>query len=559
MRYIKTSEGNTMRKPLLIISIILEVILTPILCTCIPVYISDPDILPLSMVIFLPLWGFTLLTISIVSLKKGTGIGNTILWKFFLSNLILGLSFLGFEDGIYATFLIEIFAVIWLVLLILLRKKKTTVSKTPIPVKKEPFSYKGEWAWDAALEEYLERNNLSRDQEITDDQTVEIYRYTTMPVVYLFYWLLEKGFMSNEFYESMGKERVQDCIDKKLSPLDLLEDYDSTLMAQDMLEGAADFCKDYAEPYFLSLYSDSLIFDYWDEVKNPEGYYYCVDFSWDTCMRMHDRIEKAYANWWPNRQDTDEYYEFDEPISSVYSNRLGRELDVYMYGKKTRDIDISYAQECIANFDSIDPFQFDRLDRWISDQYGDSLRGKVMERLEAYSLYIFEPNEKKEMGYVIAGGATDFEEEHGIGIYVRNSVIYSFGYGYDFEDIFGEDETREYKIAADDIDFNSIDSKDQAERLVAEGKLIKTTLIPEEFGGTDIESNTIYLSHEGYKEKQLLDSRLEAIRASWKNIKYEYAARYYDTKKQIVPINIVARHTTPNGSTRFYFIAKVWT
>ena len=209
------------------------------------------------------------------------------------------------------------------------------------------------------------------------------------------------------------------------------------------------------------------------------------------------------------------WYEDDEPITSMYSKRFDKELDVYRVGIKMNDnISDDYIRKCKADIETIDEKQFERLDRWISDDYGDSLKGKVMSLFKAYSIRIYEPKETADVVYCISGEA-EFEEEHGIAFYIRNGVIFAYGYGYDFYDIYDEEFQTEYEIASNDIDFISINSTEQTDVLVSEGKLLKTTLIPCDLGGSDETANMIYITPLALKQKKIMDEHLRGLSASW--------------------------------------------
>lgn len=99
--------------------------------------------------------------------------------------------------------------------------------------------------------------------------------------------------------------------------------------------------------------SKNLLFDYYDEIKNPDGYYYCVEFSWDVCERMYNRIDKAYAEWSALFDHDTDYYEDDdnyEAIAEVFSNYFDTKLEVYRTGKKIKNnITDEYSQKIHPN------------------------------------------------------------------------------------------------------------------------------------------------------------------------------------------------------------------
>lgn len=548
-----------MKKAYLIASIVINVILLPIAGGGLIIYTPD---YPLSLAVFLPLIPLSSIVISIITLVKNKSLLKTFFLKLTICFFLFGLTFISFDEGIYAVAIFEIIALIFLISTIGIFLNKPVAQKNGLYEMKQlsPYCYKGKWAWDDAAREYLRMTGKKSIDELTDDDNRQIYRYTMMPVAYYFYWLLKKGFMSSEFYELVGNEISEtDIENNSVDILGILEDMDCCLSSDDMLEAANKFTNHYTEIRYATLHSRQLIFDYYEEIKNPDGFYYCVDFSWDICERMYSKIEKAYEEWSALFTHDNDYYEDDEAITEVFSNRFHTKLGVYRTGEKIKDnITNEYIKKCLDDLDSMNDYQFSRLDRCISDEYGDSLAGKVMEQFRPYNIHIFEPQENGDTVYVISGEA-DFEEEHGIAFYVRNGVIFSFGYGYDFDDIYSPENVRDYETASNDIEFESIENISQVEELLNAGKLVRTYLVPLEIGGSADESNMVYLTPLAIKEKELSDRRLQALISMYNGkLKYTYKAVYYDENKRFIPEDIYVRHDAKQSESAFGFTVKVW-
>lgn len=550
-----------MKKAYLIASIIINIILLPIAGSGLMVLTPD---YPLSLAVFLPLIPLSSIVISIITLVKNKSLLKSVFLKLTTLFFLFGLTFISFDEGIYAIAIFEIIALIFLIITLTLFLCKPNIQKKVSNEIKPPppYCYKGKWAWEDAANEYLRMTEKNSIDELSDDDNMQIYRYAMMPVVYYFYWLLKKGFMSSEFYESVGNEISEaDMESNNIDVLGLLEDMDCCLHSDDMHECASKFSKEYAELKYSTLHSKNLLFDYYDEIGNSEGFYYCVDFSWDICKRMYTKIDKAYEEWSALFDHDTDYYEDDndEAIAEVFSNYFGTKLEVYRTGEKIEDnITDEYIKKCLDDLDSINEYQFSRLDRCISDEYGDSLAGKVMEQFRPYSMHIFEPQINGDVAYVVGGGA-DFEGEHGISFYVRNGVIFNFGYGYDFDDIYSPENVHDYETASNNIEFESIENLSQIEELVNAGKLVRTYLVPPEIGGTADESNMIYLTPLAIKEKELLDRRLQALISVYNGkLKYTYKAVYYDDDKQFVPKYIYVRHDARTSESVFGFTVEVW-
>ncbi|GEM_PF-802195 len=550
-----------MKKAYIIASIVTNVILLPIAGSGLIEYTQD---YPLSLAVVLPLIPLSSIVISIITLVKNKSLLKSVFLKLTTLFFLFGLTFISFDEGIYAVAIFEIIALIFFIITLTLFLCKPNIQKKVSNEIKplSPYCYKGKWAWEDAANEYLRMTEKNSIDELSDDDNMQIYRYAMMPVAYYFYWLLKKGFMSSEFYESVGNEISEaDMESNNIDVLGLLEDMDCCLHSDDMHECASKFSKEYTELKYATLHSKKLLFDYYDEIENSEGFYYCIDFSWDICERMYSKIDKAYEEWSAFFDHDTDYYEDDndEAIAEVFSNYFGTKLEVYRTGEKIKNnITDEYIKKCLDDLDSINEYQFARLDRCISDEYGDSLAGKVMEQFRPYSMHIFEPQINGDVAYIVSGGA-DFEGEHGISFYVRNAVIFSFGYGYDFDDIYSHENVHDYETASNDIEFESIENLSQIEELVNAGKLVRTYLVPPEIGGTADESNMIYLTPLAIKEKDLLDRRLQALISVYNGkLKYTYKAVYYDDDKQFVPKYIYVRHDAKPSESVFGFTVEVW-
>lgn len=547
------------KKAYYIISIIINIILLPICGSGIIVYIADPEGLPLSLVLAIPCIPLSWLIISIIALLKDMAWHKSVLLSLTSCFFFMGLSFVSFDEGYYAAILLELITLVFFLATVGISRvnKKHTSEPEPLP----PYCYKGKWAWDDAAAEYMKISGISSIDDLTDDDNDRIYRYSVMPIAYYFYWLLREGFMTAEFYERMGNSISQaDLENYSFDILGLLENMDYCLHGDDMLKGASDFSRYYAELKYADLHSDKLVFDYYDEIKNPEGFFYCVDFSWDVCKRMYDKIDKAYEKWSAFFEHDNEYYEDDEEEAKiVYSKRFDTDLEVYRSGEKiNNNITEEYINKCIADLDSMNEYQFERLDRNISDDYGDSLKGKVMKQFRAFSVYVLEPQNDGDIVYIVSGEA-DFEAEHRIAFYVRNGVVFGYGYGYSLEDLYSPENTRDYETAANEIEFEKIEDESQQEELVNEGKLVEVYIVPPELGGKDDESNTIYLPPLAAKEKEFLDNRIKALNAIWNgDLKYKYTIDYYDDERRFVPKNIYAEHDVLRAERVFHFTVKVW-
>lgn len=545
-----------------IITIIIDVILLPVVESIIPVYFGGNADIPFSMVVSFPFIPIICLIISIIGFKKTITLPVAILMKGIFILALYGISFLGFDNGLYAFVLFEILSMLVIVVLIgyvysiknrgnshTLSSNEASKNLTGVPLKLE-FRYKGKYVWDDAAAEYLRKTGKKSLDELTDTDNDRIYDFSMMPVVYYFHWLLKKGFMSESFYEIVGNGRAEDCVNGYVSPVELLSEIDYALTEDDLLPGILPFTESYFEPKHYSLYGSNFLYDYWDEIENGDLFYYVVDFDWSVCKKLSENIERAYTKWNLNEYNHKDYYEDDNGYGEVYSKRINGNLTVYRQGIRNKDnISDEYIQKCVEDFDTMAYSQLERFDRWFSDDYGDDYRGCVMDFFFPSTIHIFEPLNEGDLVYVIDGGY-ELDPEHGICFYVRNGTIYHYGYAYDFEDPYFDDMERKYSIALNDTSFIDIRTVEQAEQLLHEGGLVRTMLLPASFGGTNDESNMIYITPEVLKEKEILDRHLRAIVTSFAGrIHFKYDVIYYDDDV-IVPRQIYVYHDRSEDKCR---------
>ena len=543
-----------------IATIILYALLTPLAATGIPVSLAEPEKVPFSVTVTAALLPPALLALSVVGLRKQWKFMRCLLWKVTVFFALGGCFFLGLGEAWPAFLVFEAAAVVFL-LIALLWPWNARHLRGPSGAgcggwEKPVFRYKGEWAWDDAAAEYRRRTGKSATEPLTEEENDLIYRYAVTPLAYFLAWLLGEGFMSPEYYEAVGTENTQACVNGTLSPVDLLAQMDYQLHEDDLLAGAADFARYYFETGHPSLYSPRFVFDYWEEIKNPDGYYYLNDYSAERCERLCAKIAEAYRDW-PLNRGTD-YYEDEEPLEKVFVRRFNKELGVFRFGKKIRGtIDEAQIRRCVQMLEEMDEAQFARLDRWVSDTYGDSLAGSVMREFSPSDLYVCEPQEAGDAACCVCGEA-EFEPEHGFSFSVRNGILYEWGYGFDFEEPYSGASRRAWEQAACDIDFLSLTDSSQAESLAEEGKLVRTLLIPTDLGGTEEESNRVWLTPAALREKERMDERVRAMKAlNGGRLPLIYRAVYYDDKKPVVPQMVQARHD--GKPSAFAFSVTVWT
>ena len=101
-----------MKKAYLIASIVINIILLPTASAGLIEYTPD---YPLSLAVILPLIPLSFIIISIITLVKNKTVYKSLLLKLTILFFLLGLTFISFDEGIYAIILLEFIALIFLV------------------------------------------------------------------------------------------------------------------------------------------------------------------------------------------------------------------------------------------------------------------------------------------------------------------------------------------------------------------------------------------------------------------------------------------------------------
>lgn len=213
-----------------------------------------------------------------------------------------------------------------------------------------------------------------------------------------------------------------------------------------------------------------------------------------------------------------------------------------------------YAKACLADFDGLDEFELNRIDRLFADIYGDSLKGHVLDQIHLDSIYIYKRQNNDRTAYVLTGEA-DFEEEHGISIYIRDGVVFHTAFSYDFDELYTEDLKLMYEIAK--LRLEDIKSMEEVLKLESKGILVKELLWPEDLGGQNDSKNVIYMPALLLPLKRKIDERIRAIRAMGLD-SYVYQVIYYDDKFPFVPQHISVRQDCEPSKAEFGFWISVW-
>lgn len=176
---------------------------------------------------------------------------------------------------------------------------KTYIPSADSHTKKKQYSfkYKSEWAWEDAAEEYLKLNNKEKTDDLTPEENEIIYRYASMPLAYFVMWLIENDLLDYEIYDA-SDELLIDIKNRKKTPVEFISRNDYYFSGQNIAEKIIPFVDD----YYFNIYDNSYVnnrekSDYYQCIKNDNGFYYCVDFSWDIYDKIANKINNAYKKY----------------------------------------------------------------------------------------------------------------------------------------------------------------------------------------------------------------------------------------------------------------------
>ena len=424
-------------------------------------------------------------------------------------------------------------------------KKKT--SRSTSSVQRYTSTFKGEAQWEAAAGEYRRLTGKSEEAELTEEENKKILDFTMTPLAYFFGWLCERDFIGEGFVSEFGetdKVKIPDEVKNgKITPLEALAGLDHYFSYEWIKEEAQYFFRFYFDDRaavtdrFTD--QDTYLYDYYECIGEPEDRYYCIDYSSEVQKKISQRLDERYEKLsgkqvsWEYLRDN--YYQDDEEFEhamKIYSTFFDKDLRVFRCGRILKgEFPEDYAQKCLKSLEEMPQKEWHRLERWLVECYGGEPEQFKMNYFEAFDIYIYEPQEEGDLAFMISGEA-EYEEEHGISFTIRNGILLDWSYALESRDPYDEALIARYercsygrdpKTGTWEIDFEQIKEQKEQDALVAEGKLIRTLLVPEWLGGADTDENTVCVTPLTLAQLEKINKRLKMIRA--------YAATVYPDRE----------------------------
>ncbi|MBO6240510.1 MAG: hypothetical protein J6O61_06660 [Butyrivibrio sp.] len=398
------------------------------------------------------------------------------------------------------------------------RKKKKISSSSG--AKQKSYTYKGEELWEAAAREYRRISGKPGDAELTEEEKKKVYDYTIMPLSYFFGWLCERELIGEGFAKEVGEEKAEEILEG-------IRTGRST--PQEALAGLGYyFTEDWIKPdakrllfsYFKAgegwydCRDEHYLYDYFECNGEQEDRYFCMEYSREIQKKIYKRIDERYVKFKPlNLEDfriTDSDCDDEESIGSIHSDFFDADLEVRKYGRNQFPED--YALKCVKSLEQMPQKEWKRLERRILSIYDVDEEMVNIKNFRAFEIDLYEPESEGDIAFAINGG-TDYEPEHGVSFTVRNGIILGWGHSMESGDPYDDELSKRYEILTSGIDFESVKEQKDLDALVAEGKLIPTTALPEWLGGEDTDSNRICVTADAFEQMQTIWKRLKVIKA----------------------------------------------
>ena len=386
--------------------------------------------------------------------------------------------------------------------LLVVRRNKKNNSKV-INCRIIEFSYyNSEYLFEKASKEYALIGKMECDHEFSLEETEKIKEYAAMPIVYLFWWLLENRYMSDYFYSQHSEEEIEEVLSRKKTPLEFfLNDCNHCLSRKDISAVVICFIDRYFETFyqneqFYSLNSaEYYTFDYYEAIRNENHNYFCTEFEWEVCEILNQKINERYREY----KNLSLNHISEGEITERYTEFFWKLKNTRLRVACSAAVKEEYIRKCETELNSLDEFQTEMLSRMLSNSF-KTVSTNLFEKFKPIAITIYKSH-GEETAYVIIG-EVELGMKNGIAVYVRNGIILGIDYAsyrfvpWDLRD--------EYEMYKDKTDFSKCSDKAIFDKLVSNGMLVLY-----EYD----EKNKFYVTKCAVKQLEKLKMRIEAIRA----------------------------------------------
>lgn len=154
------------------------------------------------------------------------------------------------------------------------------------------FEYFGKNYFEAAYLEYAKQEGIENINDLPEETARKARVNSMMPVAYYFQWIIENDLQNDLLTNRLTPHRIKLCKNHEIKAVVLLAQNGEYLTERNFKPEIIPFTRYYFK-------GDEALGerDYSEKTKNPDGFKYNVEFTWDVYSEMKERIEKAYKEW----------------------------------------------------------------------------------------------------------------------------------------------------------------------------------------------------------------------------------------------------------------------
>lgn len=145
---------------------------------------------------------------------------------------------------------------------------------------------KADWQYESCFEAYLKANNKTED-DLTEEDEDHILESSCLMIAYFITWLINNNYLVSD----ISQDDINSIKERKIKTTKILtDDFDCTLLRDDISEEILDFVDDY---YYNKYTPDSV-----NVIQSISGKeIFLSEFSWETYDKMEELINKAFSEY----------------------------------------------------------------------------------------------------------------------------------------------------------------------------------------------------------------------------------------------------------------------